>query len=44
MRVVIECFASVCQMRLCAANFLVDLSLNHWVVRDGKLILVRALQ
>ena len=31
-------------MRLCVANFLDDLSLNHWVVRDGKLIQVRALQ
>ena len=43
-RVVVECFVSVCQMRLCIANFLDDLSLNHWVVRDGKLIQVRALQ
>ena len=43
-RVVVECFVSVCQMHLPVAIFLVDLSLKHWLVRDGELILVRALQ
>ena len=36
LRVVVECVISDCQMRLYVANFLDDLSLNHWVVRDGK--------
>ena len=44
LRVVVECFVSLWQMRVCVANFVDDLSLNQWVVRDGKLILVRALQ
>ena len=42
--VVVKCLISVCQMRSYVANFLEDLSLNHWVVRDGKLILVQARQ
>ena len=44
MRVVVECLISVSQMRLYVANFLEDQSLNHWVVSDGKLILVQARQ